>query len=435
MQLITGIPDHYCVQKIKVTAALTSTAISIVAANESKSIILRTHDGDLTQHNAILKYLAANSPSSGLSGANEFEMALIVQWLELFWSDIELGIQIFTSIHSNLPQFSLQPEEKSRISSETKVQIFAALNLVDAHLCTRTFLVGERLTLADISFLCICLSLASHDLIDTSMHHAIYRWFRTCFGMKELVKAFGKDFSSSLKNPHPSPSSSSSSSSIPNVMESGSWTRGRIRVKELLLQDTSAVGRVVTVKGWIRNSRSAGNDTLQFIELNDGSSVKGIQLVLDVNKSIGFQDVFACGGVGASLAIKGEVVASLGKGQTIEIAVRTARVLGPVYGGEGGSVGGKYYPMAGKNNSFEFLREKAHLRARTKVFSSTMRVRNAMAFATHKFFFDRGFIYTYYKTSLSIKSHFISLIHPSLFVFSIRLFSIEACHLTSLIAF
>jgi asparaginyl-tRNA synthetase len=77
------------------------------------------------------------------------------------------------------------------------------------------------------------------------------------------------------------------------------------------------------------------------------------------------------------------------------VNVTKAEVLGCVYGGENGTVGGKFYPMAKKKHSAEYLREKAHLRPRTKVFSSTMRMRHAMAFATNKFFNDKGFIYVH----------------------------------------
>lgn len=101
------------------------------------------------------------------------------------------------------------------------------------------------------------------------------------------------------------------------------------------------------------------------------------------------------GGVGASISVTGLVVASPAKGQSIEVHATTATVLGAVYGGDNGEIGGKNYPMAKKQHGLEFLREKAHLRPRSKMFSSAMRMRHAMAYATHKFFNDRGFVYTH----------------------------------------
>ena len=101
------------------------------------------------------------------------------------------------------------------------------------------------------------------------------------------------------------------------------------------------------------------------------------------------------GGVGASISVTGVVVQSPAKGQSIEVHATTATVLGAVYGGDNGEIGGKNYPMAKKQHGLEFLREKAHLRPRSKMFSSAMRMRHAMAYATHKFFNDRGFVYTH----------------------------------------
>jgi len=80
------------------------------------------------------------------------------------------------------------------------------------------------------------------------------------------------------------------------------------------------------------------------------------------------QEVSECGGAGASLSTVGVVVSSPAKGQSIEVHLTSAVVLGPVYGGDNGEVGGKHYPMAKKQHTLEFLREKAHLRPRSKVF-------------------------------------------------------------------
>lgn len=132
------------------------------------------------------------------------------------------------------------------------------------------------------------------------------------------------------------------------------------------------------------------------MELTDGSTPKAIQLVIDSRvDAAGHGAVAGCGGVGASVSAVGTVVASQGKGQVVEVQVTAITVLGAVYGGEHGQIGGKNYPMAKKGHTLEFLREKAHLRPRSKMFSSAMRMRHAMAFATHKFFNDRGFVYVH----------------------------------------
>jgi len=177
--------------------------------------------------------------------------------------------------------------------------------------------------------------------------------------------------------------------------EGGKWDRHRIRVKDLLVQGEAAVGKDAVMKGWIRTTRYANNNQIMFIELTDGSTVKGIQVVVDMATTEGAEAVANCGGVGASISAKGSIVASSGKGQVVELAASSVEVIGAVYGGENGTVGAKGYPMAKKAHSLEYMRENAHLRVRTKMFSSAMRLRHAMAFATHKFFNERGFVYTH----------------------------------------
>ena len=141
-------------------------------------------------------------------------------------------------------------------------------------------------------------------------------------------------------------------------------------------------------------SRSAEKGKTIFVELTDGSTVKGIQLVLSVDTTVGIDAVANCGGVGASISVTGSVVPCQGK-ESIEVQVTYAEVLGCVYGGDDGAVGGKNYPLAKKQHGLEYLREQAHMRPRSKVFSSAMRVRHALAFATNKFFNDRGFVYVH----------------------------------------
>ena len=385
MELHVHDVENYCVHKIQATAAYGGVRLRVVQTQQDPSILLKTSEGSISQHNAILRYIAACNNTSGLTGRSEFEFAQICQWMDLLWTDLELCLHVMLGVQSKLPQFTLAPENEAVIRSKTESLISAGLRIIDCHLTTHTFMVGERITVADISLICTCMALLKAGLCDIASHPNLLRWILTVANDPKMKRALNADIATMLPRP--------GEGSLVEV-SAGKWSRGRIRVKELLIQDIAAIGKSAVVKGWIRTSRSAQNDQLLFVELNDGSSVKGIQLVLDVGKTTGFKDVLGCGGVGASLSVEGTVVASQGKGQSIEILVKSAKVLGAVYGGENGSVGGKYYPMAGKGLSFEFLREKAHLRARTKVFSATMRLRNAMAFATHKFFNERGFIYT-----------------------------------------
>lgn len=150
----------------------------------------------------------------------------------------------------------------------------------------------------------------------------------------------------------------------------------RIKVKELLAGQF--VGQQVTVMGWVRTFRNN-----QFIALNDGSTNNNLQVVLELGK---FEDdQLKRLTTSASVKVVGEVVASLGKGQTIEIKAASLEILG--------DSDGEKYPLQPKKHSLEFLREKAHLRFRTNTFGSVFRIRHSLAFAIHKFFNEKGFVY------------------------------------------
>lgn len=156
-------------------------------------------------------------------------------------------------------------------------------------------------------------------------------------------------------------------------------TRQRI---SQLLQDGQP-GSTVDVRGWVRTKReSKGN--FAFLELNDGSCFGNIQVVADETLP-DYQTLIKQITTGASVAVVGEVVASQGKGQRIEVRAASLSLLG--------TADSATYPLQKKGHSFEFLREKAHLRPRTNTFGAIARVRNALCFAIHRFFQDRGFLY------------------------------------------
>jgi asparaginyl-tRNA synthetase len=150
----------------------------------------------------------------------------------------------------------------------------------------------------------------------------------------------------------------------------------RTKIKELLQKGQA--GETVTVMGWVRTFRNN-----QFIALNDGSTNQNIQVVASLGDFS--DDLLRRLTTGASLKITGELVSSVGKGQSIEINAATIEVLG--------DSDAEKYPLQPKKHSLEFLREIAHLRFRTNTFGSVFRVRHALAFAVHRFFNERGFVY------------------------------------------
>ena len=141
------------------------------------------------------------------------------------------------------------------------------------------------------------------------------------------------------------------------------------------------IGKEVSVMGWVRTRR--GNKNVQFVALNDGSTVRNLQIVFDLSKFS--DDDLRAVTTGSSIHVEGKLVESMGKGQSCEVQADTLEVFGTADPNE--------YPLQKKGHTLEFLREKAHLRPRTATFGAILRIRSALAFAIHKFFQEKGFFY------------------------------------------
>jgi asparaginyl-tRNA synthetase len=150
----------------------------------------------------------------------------------------------------------------------------------------------------------------------------------------------------------------------------------RTKVKDLLQQDPQE--QEVIVMGWVRTFRNN-----QFIALNDGSINTNLQVVAELG--LLSDDDLKKINTGASLRVQGKLVASLGKGQKVEVKATQIQILG--------TSDPEKFPLQPKEHSLEFLREIAHLRFRTNTFGAVFRVRHALAFAIHKFFNEKGFVY------------------------------------------
>ena len=142
-----------------------------------------------------------------------------------------------------------------------------------------------------------------------------------------------------------------------------------------------AAGEEVLAKGWVRTKR--GNKEIAFIALNDGSTVKNIQIVVD--KTPETEPVLAKIGTGTCISVRGMLVESVGSGQALEIKASSVEVLG--------ECDPMRYPLQKKDTSFEYLRTVAHMRPRTNTFGAIFRLRSQMAFAIHEYFHSRGFVY------------------------------------------
>jgi len=156
----------------------------------------------------------------------------------------------------------------------------------------------------------------------------------------------------------------------------------QLSIKQIL--QSGAISTQITVKGWLRTKREGKGVT--FLELNDGSCLQGLQVVVPTDFP-DYEVLVKPLTTGASLEIEGELVASLGKGQRVEVQPQRIMVWGLADPAS--------YPLQKKRHSFEFLRTIAHLRPRTNTFGAVFRVRNACAYAIHNFFQERGFIWVH----------------------------------------
>jgi asparaginyl-tRNA synthetase len=151
----------------------------------------------------------------------------------------------------------------------------------------------------------------------------------------------------------------------------------RYEIKTLLA--STDYGKEINVKGWVRTKRGSKNVT--FIALNDGTTIKNLQVVVDMNPEV--EKILDRVHTGAALSVDGMIIESPGSGQHVELKANQIEILGTAHPDE--------YPLQPKKHTLEFLREKAHLRFRTSTFGAITRIRHAMIFAIHKYFNDNGF--------------------------------------------
>ena len=152
------------------------------------------------------------------------------------------------------------------------------------------------------------------------------------------------------------------------------------RTKVVDVLQRTDYGTIVNVRGWVRTHRSS--KAVDFIAVNDGSTIKNVQVVVDPSKfdEAMLKQITTC----ACINVNGELVESQGTGQTVELQCRELEIYG---------LCASDYPMQKKGQSFEYMRQYAHLRLRTNTFGAVMRIRHNMAIAIHNYFHEHGFFY------------------------------------------
>jgi len=157
----------------------------------------------------------------------------------------------------------------------------------------------------------------------------------------------------------------------------------KLDIKKIYVNPAEFENKEVTVAGWVKSAR--GGKAFGFIDLNDGSSFKGVQVVFDADKISNFDEVSKLN-TGSSVVATGTLILTPEARQPFEIQASAVEIL---------SATDETYPLQKKKMTLEFLREQAYLRPRTNTYSATFRIRSECAYAIHKFMHEEGFVYVH----------------------------------------
>ena len=355
---------------------------------------------------AIAKYIVSSAGKTEFTGGdNKWMQASIESWMSYSSEEIERLCEV-SSMDFKTSPVKLSKEKFQQAKAQAAQSLMDELeNVLEKFLATETFLVGKSITLADIR-ICSALLAPFGQVIQEKDRKSrlpnVSRWFETCLKQAKLGDFLPKGFSSfstdakNQKAATMAPSviiESKATSSVTSIKTL--FRRSRTRVSELVnapLKGKEFVGQRIAVCGWARTVRSADKGALQFVSLSDGSCFEELQIVCSEETTEGYDDLLSCGGTGSSHRITGVLVESPASGQAVELVAEIVQVLG--------EIDPLSYPLAKtgnntKGHSVEFLRQMAHLRARTHLIGAVARVRNACAHAVHQFFNERGFLYVH----------------------------------------
>eukprot|EP00933_Yihiella_yeosuensis_P050729 TRINITY_DN4851_c6_g1_i1.p1 TRINITY_DN4851_c6_g1~~TRINITY_DN4851_c6_g1_i1.p1 ORF type:complete len:693 (+),score=164.54 TRINITY_DN4851_c6_g1_i1:68-2146(+) len=362
-----------CTQKILVAAKAAGVELTLEAAKGAQVVPELRCGGHVIRYtNAILRYVGKVYEGSDVYGNSHMETAQVDSWLD--WTEMELG-------------------------SEEPPRLDQALEVLEKHLDSRVFLVGQRFTIADASLSCSLAHFQQKGLAKT-LPRATMRWLGTCTNHEAYTSVVKSSSSGSTAKTGGAPASggypsaaSAPAAEQPLITSYSSAVGGRTIIKRILCspdKGASLAGQKISVCGWVKTAREANKGALWFVELNDGSTPLNIQVVID-SAAPGFDSLKGQVGTGASLKCTGQVVESPGGKQSVEILVKESDHEVKVFGG----VDGKDYPLAKKGHSMEYLRSIAHLRPRSNIIGAVARVRSSLAHATHEFFRMRDFKYVH----------------------------------------
>lgn len=393
---------------ITLVTANTPAATKAASATPFGTIpVLMTRLGAVGRTNAILRYLAGLREDVSLHGSPSVHSeAACDQWLEWGLSNLQPLLIVLSSAEGKsgsgvLHGYSEKDLAHARKVASAKVPVLLAQ--LDAHLKTRTFIASERITVADISIASALVpyeGTLSHMPSDQLVN--VKRWLATCLHQPQFASVLSGGSTSSVTSsagtgtavkvrgaPEGSAATGWSAvvgTGVDTELPVSKFRRHRQRVCELLAYGEASIGQPVVVCGWARQCREGGAGKIYFLQINDGSCFDSIQCVCEDGKTEGFASLASAGATGASFKVEGELVKSPAKGQAVEVLALKVTILG-------GIEDPATYPLSAKKLKLETLRDMQHLRPRTNTLGAVTRVRNACAFATHKFFQERGFAY------------------------------------------
>ncbi len=338
-----------------------------------------------------MKILASLDLLSNLNGNDEMQKSQVESWLTYGITNIEVPTK---ALQSAAAKSSDAPAD---LIAAIKADLTGTLSVINKNV--GTYMVGEEVTTADIALVCALKEAADCYLWDpSSMEEAtlnLVRWYSHIHNLDFFKEA--------LAMQSPNAEAAATETAVDGaVLFNGTapavvnqlYKRNRIRIKEILSNPSNYYGQTVTVAGWTRTLRKASSK-LVFLEINDGSIGTSLQCICEAATTENFDESKQSGGTGSSFQLIGVVHESPASGQAVELKVTKVKLLGAVYGGDpqGKTVGGMVYPMSKKEHTLEHLRQHAHLRPRAGLHAAAMRIRHCMAYATHKFFHDNGFLY------------------------------------------
>ena len=420
---LVGDRDDFQVRKILVTAKFANIEVHRVDYDvlddsmkklcddgQKLPALLLNETIAITQANAILRFIARKNPTATLYGETPEQSAQVDQWIDYILNELEVCASVLTYPLLGVKLPVAPSQESTTVATDN---LMTVLKKMDGHLLDHMYLVFDKISVADVAAATACINV--FKLILTEKHRSdlknVTRWFYTCVNQpqfKDIVGVVSENAVPTSSSPAVSSvgetkvsqgnrgaGPASTSPAVVGVeynttLENGGlWRRNRTRIREIITREDKGVGLVgttVEVAGWVKSLQK----NMRFLQLGDGSCANTLQVVMNTGEYDGEEAMKTCGGQDACIRVIGQLVEGKRKENPVEIQASKIIIHGK-------NLNNTKYPIAKSRQGiqFETLRNHMHLRVRTTIMACVMRLRNACAFATHRFFQQRGFNYVH----------------------------------------